>query len=198
MRQPERLDSKCVVSMNVGRPGWLVEHCFRLKFVMIQYNDGCNICFVDAVSLLDPWNTYSDSKLSWVSKTSWNQHVWQPRSFGSNVPLQFQFDGTETRAFPCLTFSSHLPFLLSIITALIQWAVYGSKKRMMLKKVKRESSVGERQLCLWFFPTIWLASLFLHWHSMAYVYVHVYVVHKIVGLAGLEAEEFNFLVVTFP
>ena len=33
---------------------------------------------------------------------------------------------------------------------------------------------------------------------MAYVYVYVYVVHKIVGLAGLEAEEFNFLVVTFP
>ena len=46
------------------------------------------------------------------------------------------FDGMETSAFPCLTFSAHLRFLLSIFTTLIEWAAYGSKRRMMLKKVK--------------------------------------------------------------
>ena len=49
----------------------------------------------------------------------------------------------------------------------------------------------EEWSCLWqrgsfdFFPTIWLASLFLH--SIAHV------VHIVVGLAGLEVEEWNFL-----
>ena len=32
-------------------------------------------------------NACSDSKLSWVSKNSWNQNVWQSCSFGSNVPF---------------------------------------------------------------------------------------------------------------